>query len=68
MKNDLVKRKTSFVGSALFAVVSMFVITSCSDDDEGLYVYRPANSVSMGMVNNEGYIETVASNRMVKYS
>ena len=68
MKNDLVKRKTSFICSALFAVVSMFAITSCSDDDEGLYVYHPANYVSMGMVNNVGYIETVASNRMVKYS
>ena len=63
--NDLLKNKANFVRTVLLAVVATFVMSSCNDDDDKVYVYRPANYISMGVVNEKGRIETDKGNVLI---
>lgn len=65
--DDYLKTKGQAVLIILLAVLSMQVTTSCSDDDDKVYVYRPAiNSyVSMGIADGEGRIHTDKGNILI---
>ena len=65
--NDLLKlkNKANFVRTVLLAVVATFVMSSCNDDDDKVYVYLPANYISMGVVNEKGRIETDKGNVLI---
>lgn len=63
--NVLLKYKTNFVRMVLLAVATTLVLSSCDDDDDKVYVYRPANYISMGVVNEEGSIETDKGNVLI---
>lgn len=50
----------------MLAIVSTFVMTACSDDDDNVYIYHPTkNYVSMGVVNDNKQIVTDKGNVLI---
>lgn len=63
--NDSVKRNVRLVSIAFCAALTSFVTVSCSDNDDRVCVYRPVKYISMGVVDDEGKIQTDKGNILI---
>lgn len=63
--DDLLKNGKFSCRVAFMALMLASAMVSCSDDDDRVYVVRPTDYVSMGMVDEDGCIETDAGNTLI---